>query len=64
MAGNGIIGFSIGEVSQSIGLGPQTRRLWEKEGQVHPSRTGRDYRVHTRDRRRVAAKYVTTPPTF
>ena len=44
---NGLIGFSIGEVSQSIGLAPQTLRLWEKERLVKPARTGRGYRVYT-----------------
>ena len=43
---NGLIGFSIGEVSQSIGLAPQTLRLWEKELLVKPARTDRGYRVY------------------
>ena len=34
-------GFSIGEVSQAVGLAPQTLRLWEREGLVRPRRTGR-----------------------
>ncbi|CAN5534649.1 MerR family transcriptional regulator [soil metagenome] len=46
-ADGGIIGFSIGEVSQSIGLAPQTLRLWEKERLVRPGRTERGYRVYT-----------------
>ena len=41
------MGFSIGEVSQSIGLAPQTLRLWERERLIHPRRTGRGYRVYT-----------------
>ncbi|CAN5539372.1 MerR family transcriptional regulator [soil metagenome] len=48
MTANGeLIGFSIGEVSQSIGLAPQTLRLWEKERLIMPSRTERGYRVYT-----------------
>ncbi len=48
MAANGdSMGFSIGEVSQAIGLAPQTLRLWEKERLVRPRRTGRGYRVYT-----------------
>lgn len=46
-AGNGVVGFSIGEVSQAIGLAPQTLRLWERERLVRPRRTGRGYRVYT-----------------
>lgn len=42
-----VAGFSIGEVSQSIGLAPQTLRLWEKERLVKPARTDRGYRVYT-----------------
>ena len=45
--GNGAVGFSIGEVSQAIGLAPQTLRLWERERLVRPRRTGRGYRVYT-----------------
>src|SRR3712207_2334233 len=41
------MGFSIGEVSQAIGLAPQTLRLWEKERLVRPRRTDRGYRVYT-----------------
>ncbi len=41
------IGFSIGEVSQSVGLAPQTLRLWEKERLLSPARTERGYRVYT-----------------
>jgi DNA-binding transcriptional MerR regulator/quercetin dioxygenase-like cupin family protein len=44
--GGGSIGFSIGEVSQAIGLAPQTLRLWEREGLVLPERTARGYRVY------------------
>ena len=40
------MGFSIGEVSKSIGLAPQTLRLWEREGLIQPDRTGRGYRVY------------------
>ena len=40
------IGFSIGEVSQSVGLAPQTLRLWEKERLVRPGRTERGYRIY------------------
>ncbi|MCA1688644.1 MAG: MerR family transcriptional regulator, partial [Actinobacteria bacterium] len=48
MAANGVsVGFSIGEVSQSIGLAPQTLRLWERERLVRPRRTDRGYRVYT-----------------
>ncbi|MGF1471343.1 MAG: MerR family transcriptional regulator [Rubrobacteraceae bacterium] len=43
------VGFSIGEVSQSIGLAPQTLRLWEKERLVKPARTKRGYRVYSED---------------
>lgn len=43
----GSIGFSIGEVSQAIGLAPQTLRLWERERLVKPRRTDRGYRVYT-----------------
>ena len=46
-ANDGSMGFSIGEVSQAIGLAPQTLRLWEKERLVRPRRTGRGYRVYT-----------------
>lgn len=42
-----LVGFSIGEVSQSIGLAPQTLRLWEKERLITPARTDRGYRVYT-----------------
>jgi DNA-binding transcriptional MerR regulator/quercetin dioxygenase-like cupin family protein len=41
------MGFSIGEVSQAIGLAPQTLRLWERERLVRPRRTERGYRVYT-----------------
>ena len=41
------MGFSIGEVSQAIGLAPQTLRLWERERLVRPRRTDRGYRVYT-----------------
>ena len=44
---NGSVGFSIGEVSKSIGLAPQTLRLWEREGLIQPSRSGRGYRFYT-----------------
>jgi DNA-binding transcriptional MerR regulator/quercetin dioxygenase-like cupin family protein len=43
----GTVGFSIGEVSQAIGLAPQTLRLWERERLIKPRRTGRGYRVYT-----------------
>jgi DNA-binding transcriptional MerR regulator/quercetin dioxygenase-like cupin family protein len=42
----GSVGFSIGEVSQAIGLAPQTLRLWEREQLIKPRRTGRGYRVY------------------
>ncbi len=38
--------FSIGEVSQAVGLAPQTLRLWERERLVRPRRTERGYRVY------------------
>lgn len=38
--------FSIGEVSQAIGLAPQTLRLWERERLVKPVRTERGYRAY------------------
>ncbi|MGI9048870.1 MAG: MerR family transcriptional regulator [Rubrobacteraceae bacterium] len=41
------VGFSIGEVSQAIGLAPQTLRLWERERLVLPLRTERGYRIYT-----------------
>ena len=41
------MGFSIGEVSQSVGLAPQTLRLWERERLIKPRRTDRGYRVYT-----------------
>jgi DNA-binding transcriptional MerR regulator/quercetin dioxygenase-like cupin family protein len=41
------VGFSIGEVSQAIGLAPQTLRLWERERLIRPRRTDRGYRVYT-----------------
>lgn len=41
------MGFSIGEVSQAIGLAPQTLRLWERERLIEPRRTDRGYRVYT-----------------
>lgn len=48
LAKNGAsMGFSIGEVSQAIGLAPQTLRLWERERLVGPRRTDRGYRVYT-----------------
>src|SRR5688500_427725 len=46
-ANDGSMGFSIGEVSQAIGLAPQTLRLWERERLVRPRRTDRGYRVYT-----------------
>lgn len=45
--GGGSLGFSIGEVSQAIGLAPQTLRLWERERLIRPRRTDRGYRVYT-----------------
>jgi DNA-binding transcriptional MerR regulator len=47
VANGGSVGFSIGEVSQAIGLAPQTLRLWERERLVRPRRTDRGYRVYT-----------------
>ena len=41
------VGFSIGEVSQAVGLAPQTLRLCERERLVRPRRTDRGYRVYT-----------------
>jgi DNA-binding transcriptional MerR regulator/quercetin dioxygenase-like cupin family protein len=41
----GSVGFSIGEVSQAIGLAPQTLRLWEREQLIRPRRSSRGYRV-------------------
>ena len=41
------MGFSIGEVSQAIGLAPQTLRLWERERLITPRSTDRGYRVYT-----------------
>jgi len=41
------MGFSIGEVSQAVGLAPQTLRLWERERLIKPRRTDRGYRVYT-----------------
>ncbi len=41
------MGFSIGEVSRSIGLAAQTLRLWEREQLVGPGRTQRGYRVYS-----------------
>ena len=46
-ASGGTVGFSIGEVSQAVGLAPQTLRLWERERLVRPRRTDRGYRVYT-----------------
>jgi DNA-binding transcriptional MerR regulator/quercetin dioxygenase-like cupin family protein len=46
-ANGGSVGFSIGEVSQAIGLAPQTLRLWERERLIRPRRTDRGYRVYT-----------------
>lgn len=46
-ANGGSVGFSIGEVSQAVGLAPQTLRLWERERLVRPRRTDRGYRVYT-----------------
>ena len=43
----GAMGFSIGEVSQAVGLAPQTLRLWERERLIKPRRTDRGYRVYT-----------------
>ena len=45
--GSGSMGFSIGEVSQAVGLAPQTLRLWERERLIRPRRTDRGYRVYT-----------------
>ena len=45
--GSGSMGFSIGEVSQAVGLAPQTLRLWEREHLISPRRTDRGYRVYT-----------------
>ncbi len=44
---SGAVGFSIGEVSQAVGLAPQTLRLWERERLIKPRRTDRGYRVYT-----------------
>ena len=44
---SGSVGFSIGEVSQAVGLAPQTLRLWERERLIKPRRTDRGYRVYT-----------------
>ena len=44
--GSGSMGFSIGEVSQAVGLAPQTLRLWERS-LIKPRRTDRGYRVYT-----------------
>jgi DNA-binding transcriptional MerR regulator/quercetin dioxygenase-like cupin family protein len=44
---SGSMGFSIGEVSQAVGLAPQTLRLWERERLIKPRRTDRGYRVFT-----------------
>ena len=44
---SGSMGFSIGEVSQAVGLAPQTLRLWERERLIKPRRTDRGYRVYT-----------------
>jgi DNA-binding transcriptional MerR regulator/mannose-6-phosphate isomerase-like protein (cupin superfamily) len=41
------MGFSIGEVSQAVGLAPQTLRLWERERLITPRRTDRGYRVYS-----------------
>jgi DNA-binding transcriptional MerR regulator/quercetin dioxygenase-like cupin family protein len=46
-ANDGSVWFSIGEVSQAIGLAPQTLRLWERERLIRPRRTERGYRVYT-----------------
>lgn len=46
-ANGGGVRFSIGEVSQAIGLAPQTLRLWERERLIRPRRTDRGYRVYT-----------------
>lgn len=46
-ASSGSVRFSIGEVSQAIGLAPQTLRLWERERLIRPRRTERGYRVYT-----------------
>ena len=43
----GSVGFSIGEVSQAIGLAPQTLRLWEREQLIKPRRSSRGYRVYS-----------------
>ena len=45
--GSGSMGFSIGEVSQAVGLAPQTLRLWERERLITPRRTDRGYRVYS-----------------
>ncbi len=46
-ANDGSVWFSIGEVSQAIGLAPQTLRLWERERLIRPRRTERGYRIYT-----------------
>lgn len=46
-ANGGPVGFSIGEVSQAVGLAPQTLRLWERERLIRPRRTERGYRVYS-----------------
>ena len=46
-ANGGSMGFSIGEVSQAVGLAPQTLRLWERERLVRPTPHGPGYRVYT-----------------
>lgn len=44
---DGLVGFSIGEVSRSVGLAPQTLRLWERERLVRPRRSEQGYRVYS-----------------
>jgi DNA-binding transcriptional MerR regulator/mannose-6-phosphate isomerase-like protein (cupin superfamily) len=46
-SGGSLVWFSIGEVSQAIGLAPQTLRLWERERLIRPRRTERGYRVYS-----------------
>jgi transcriptional regulator with XRE-family HTH domain len=40
------LSFSIGEVSQMVGVAAQTLRLWEREGLIEPRRTEGGYRVY------------------
>jgi DNA-binding transcriptional MerR regulator/mannose-6-phosphate isomerase-like protein (cupin superfamily) len=47
LARSDVAGFSIGEVSKSVGVPAPTLRWWEREGLVKPQRSERGRRIYT-----------------